>query len=91
MTNLAPQWLTPDITTYKVKEVATGYACFSANLGDGSLISQTRQLAGWTALQYPWKWCNEGGERYMSEENRALALSHDMRPLVKGMDTVVVE
>jgi hypothetical protein len=64
---------------------------FSADLENGRLTSQTRKLAGWTALQFPWKWCNEGDERYMNADNRALALSHDMPPLVKGMDKVAME
>lgn len=45
-----------------------------------------RRMAAWTALQWPWKWCNQGDERYMDKENREHALSHDFPPMVKGMD-----
>jgi hypothetical protein len=89
MTNLTPRWLMPDITTYKATEVASGYA-FLFHHNNVKLTCFSRRIPAWTALQYPWKWCNEGDERHMSAEDRALALSHGLPPACEGMDEVAL-
>jgi hypothetical protein len=39
-----------------------------------------RKIVAWSALQFPWKY------RPLNEEQKAIATSHEMPPLLEGMD-----
>ncbi|RFU29234.1 hypothetical protein B7463_g7081, partial [Scytalidium lignicola] len=62
MSNFAPRWSLPDITIYKIIEIASG------------------RIVGWGGLQFP---CVD---RPLKEEELAIAVSHDLPPLLEGMD-----
>jgi len=83
MAYLNERWIMPDIKTFKVTDVSTGYvlSCIFISQAVACTNLTMRKIAAWTALEYPWKYVPA-----MDNDLKGHALSEDMPPPLEGMN-----